>query len=85
MKQDGARRGGSQEESFQDESFNEREFVASATECTGLTPSLTDADPDAELNEARLYAIHAPKKRNGKREERCGNRETGGEGERSGR
>ncbi|MBQ8507943.1 MAG: hypothetical protein IJ466_11005 [Clostridia bacterium] len=53
----------------QKDSFNEREFVASATECTGLIPGLSDADPDAELNEARLYAIHAPKKRDGKREE----------------
>ena len=62
----------------QKESFNEREFVASARECTGLIPALTDADPDAELNESWLYAIHAPKKRDGKREEfECEGREEG--------
>ena len=49
----------------QRDSFYDREIVASATECTGLIPALTDDDPDAELNEAELYGIHAPKKRNG--------------------
>ena len=41
-------------------SFEEREFVASATECTGLVPALPVDDPDAEKNMARLYAVHAP-------------------------
>lgn len=49
------------------DSFNETEVVASATECTGLVPALPVNDPDADENSARLYAIHAPKKRNGVR------------------
>ena len=68
--------------SAQKDSFLEREIVASATECTGLMPSLSDADPDAELNEARLYAIHAPKKRDGEWVEGC-EREKGEENARS--
>ena len=42
------------------DSFEETEFVASATECTGLFPALPVDDPDAEENMARLYAVHAP-------------------------
>ena len=42
------------------DSFEETEFVASATECTGLFPALPVDDPEAEENMARLYAGHAP-------------------------
>ena len=43
--------------------FEERENVASASECTGLMPSMCDEDDPASVeNVARLYAIHAPKK-----------------------
>ena len=45
---------------YPEDSFNERECVASAMECTGLIPALTAADPEAEENEARLYAVHLP-------------------------
>ena len=44
----------------QRDSFEEAEFVASATECTGLFPALPVDDPEAEENMARLYAVHAP-------------------------
>ncbi len=47
------------------DSFGERELVASATECTGLIPTLTPEDPDGEFHEAMLYGIHAPKQRDG--------------------
>lgn len=53
-------------------SFDENEIVASATECTGLVPALPLNDPAADENLTRLYAVHAPKKRNGRRME--GNR-----------
>ena len=46
-------------------SFGAHEFICSATECTGLIPTLTPEDPDGEFHEAMLYGIHAPKKRNG--------------------
>lgn len=46
-------------------SFEEVEDVASFTECTGLVPALPLNDPAADEDLARLYAIHAPKKRNG--------------------
>ena len=49
----------------QDTSFEEVEDVASFTECTGLVPALPLNDPAADEDLARLYAIHAPKKRNG--------------------
>ena len=49
------------------DSFNEVEDVVSVTECTGHEPALPLNDPDADDNMARLYAIHAPKKRNGVR------------------
>ena len=43
--------------------FEEREIVASASECTGLIPSMCDEDDPASAEDmARLYAIHAPKK-----------------------
>lgn len=42
------------------DSFEETEFVASATECTGLFPALPVDDPEAEEDMARLYAVHAP-------------------------
>lgn len=46
-------------------SFEEVEDVASFTECTGLFPALPLNDPAADEDLARLYAIHAPKKRDG--------------------
>ena len=46
-------------------SFEEVEDVASFTGCTGLFPALPLNDPAADEDLARLYAIHAPKKRNG--------------------
>ena len=42
------------------DSFEATEFVASATECTGLFPALPVDDPEAEQDMARLYAVHAP-------------------------
>ena len=51
------------------DSFDEDEIVASATECTGLVPALPVNDPEADENLTRLYAVHAPKKRNGFRYE----------------
>lgn len=50
-----------------EDSFYETENVASATECTGLVPALPLNDPEADANMTRLYAVHAPKKRNGVR------------------
>ena len=44
----------------QKDCFEETEFVASATECTGLFPALPVDDPEAEEDMARLYAVHAP-------------------------
>ena len=49
------------------EPFEETEIVASATECTGLVPGLPVNDPEADEASAQLYAIHAPKNRNGVR------------------
>ena len=49
----------------EDTSFEEVEDVASFRECTGLFPALPLNDPAADEDLARLYAIHAPKKRNG--------------------
>ena len=46
-------------------SFDEVEDVASFRECTGLFPALPLNDPAADEDLARLYAIHAPKERNG--------------------
>lgn len=43
-----------------EDSFDEQELVASATECTGLVPALPVDDPEADENMARLYAVHAP-------------------------
>lgn len=54
------------------DSFNEIENVASATECTGLMPALPADMPDGDENTARLYAIHAPEK---KRKNKCRRRE----------
>ena len=51
------------------DSIHETEFVASATECTGLFPALPLNDPAADEELAQLYAVHAPKKRNGFRYE----------------
>ena len=51
------------------DSFHETEDVASATECTGLFPALPLNDPEADADVARLYAVHAPKTRNGIRNE----------------
>ena len=48
-----------------DTSFEEAEDVASFRECTGLFPALPLNDPAADEDLARLYAIHAPKKRDG--------------------
>ena len=56
----------------EDASFEEAEDVASFTECTGLFPALPLNDPAADEDLARLYAIHAPKKRNGKPREDLG-------------
>lgn len=44
-------------------SFEEIENVASVNECTGLLPVLPIDDPAADEDTARLYAIHAPKRR----------------------
>lgn len=52
---------------MREDSLNETENVISATECTGLLPALPLNDPEADENTARLYAIHGPKRRNGKR------------------
>lgn len=52
---------------MREDSFNETENVISATECTGLLPALPMDDPEADENTARLYAVHAPKRRDGKR------------------
>lgn len=61
-----------------DGSFDEREVVASATECTGLMPAVDTGDADAAENEARLYAVHAPKKSTeGKDEPECGRKGDG--------
>ena len=49
----------------EDTSFEEVEDVASFRECTGLFPALPLNDPAADEDLARLYAIHAPKKRDG--------------------
>lgn len=47
------------------EPIHETEFVASATECTGLFPALPLNDPAADEELAKLYGVHAPQKRNG--------------------
>ena len=48
--------------------FDESEVVISATECTGILPTLPmDDAPDAQQSAAELYAIHAPKKSKKKR------------------
>lgn len=61
-----------QKEDTRRTSFHERELVASATECTGLIPSIDpDGDEAAQSCETRLYGVHAPKKYNGKREGKC--------------
>lgn len=61
-----------------DGSFDEREVVSSATECTGLMPAVDADDIDAAENEARLYAVHAPKERTeGKDEPECGGKGDG--------
>lgn len=52
---------------MREDSFDENEIVISNTECTGLLPALPVNDPEADENTARLYAIHAPKRRDGKR------------------
>lgn len=53
------------EKNHDNTSFEEVEDVASFTECTGLFPALPLNDPAADEDLARLYAIHAPKKRDG--------------------
>ena len=50
---------------MRDTPINEVENVASATECTGLVPSLPLNDPEADQDLAQLYAVLPPKKRNG--------------------
>jgi len=55
-----------------EDSFNETENVASATECTGLVPALPVNDPQADADLTRLYAVHTPKRRNGVRYEGSG-------------
>ena len=64
----------------QRDSFEETEFVASATECTGLFPALPVDDPEAEDNMARLYAVHAPITKEEEARIRC---EEGAKGRRS--
>lgn len=51
-------------------SFNEVENVISSTECTGLMPALPVDDPEGNESAARLYAIHAPQRREKKKCER---------------
>ena len=48
--------------------FEEREIVASFTECTGLMPALT-IDHEENENTARLYAVHEAETE----EEKCAN------------
>ncbi len=55
---------------MREDSFNENENVISTTECTGLMPALPVNDPEADESTARLYAIHAPKRRDKKKCER---------------
>ena len=50
------------------DSFNDRETVASFTECTGLMPSLT-VEEDENEDVARLYAVHSAETE----EEKCAN------------
>ena len=50
------------------DSFDEREIVASFTECTGLMPSLTVDEIENE-DVARLYAVHSAETE----EEKCAN------------
>lgn len=49
-------------------SFEEREIVASFTECTGLMPALTMNEEENE-DVARLYAVHEAETE----EEKCAN------------
>ena len=49
-------------------SFDDREIVASFTECTGLMPSLT-IDEEENEDVARLYAVHSAETE----EEKCAN------------
>lgn len=49
-------------------SFEEREIVASFTECTGLMPALTLDEAENE-DVARLYAVHSAETE----EEKCEN------------
>ena len=57
--------------------FQETEFVASATECTGLFPALPVDDPEAERDMARLYAVHAPITEEEEAQLRCGRKAHG--------
>lgn len=50
------------------DSFDEREIVASFTECTGLMPVLVVDEAENE-NFARLYAVHSAETE----EEKCKN------------
>lgn len=50
------------------DSFDEREIVASFTECTGLMPVLVVDEAENE-NIARLYAVHSAETE----EEKCEN------------
>ena len=59
---------------MREDSFDETENVISATECTGLLPALSVENPEPDENAARLYAIHAPKRRKTKR---CEGKENG--------
>lgn len=59
------------------DSFGETEFVASATECTGLFPALPVDDPEAEEDMARLYTVHAPITKEEEAQIRCEGRAQG--------
>jgi hypothetical protein len=62
MDTDGPTRGGRAERGEHDP-FYETVMVASATECTGLMPSLPETE-DEDENYAALYATHsAPRKK----------------------
>lgn len=45
----------------------DREVVASSTECTGLVPSLTDET--GEANERRLYDVTAARRKKRKKDQ----------------
>lgn len=51
--------------------LNEREFVASATECTGLVPAMPLDDQAADEELARLYAVIKPLERSEEVRKEC--------------